>query len=81
MTDIPRQPIPRSAAWKALDSIEDALSTTEGTMALFSAMVDHDIESDPVCVGAIERHLAADLAALRAAFRKAHADIFDGGAK
>ena len=76
----PRKPISSLVAFEALNDIENALVDAETTMALFSAMVDHDLESDSTCVIAIERHLAADLTAVRAAFRKAHADLLKGGA-
>lgn len=79
-----RPAISRDGTFTAFNVIEDALSNAEGTVALFSAMIDHDIENDPACVDAIERHLVADMAALRAAFDKAHADTFrpaKGGAQ
>jgi len=77
----PRKPISRDAAFKAVNEIENALVDAETTMALFSAMIDNDLENDSTCVGAIERHLASDVTALRAAFNKAHAALFLGGAK
>ena len=70
----PRPAISRDGVSTAFNVIEAALGNAESTVALFSAMIDHDIENDPACVGAIERHLVADMAALRAAFDKAHAD-------
>lgn len=77
----PATAIERATAFKALDAIDQALGNAEGTMALFSAMVDNDIENDPAIVGAIERHLVADVAVLRAAFTKARGDLFTGGAR
>ena len=69
-------PISHSRAFVALDGIESALIDAETTMALFASMVDHGTSIDDACISAIERHLASDLAAVRGAFRKAHAETF-----
>ena len=71
-----RWPAPtHSQIFHALNAIDLALSEVEGTMRLLSNLIDNDDEGDTVLVGAIERHLLRDLAALSAAKDRAWGNL------
>lgn len=69
-----RQPAPRrlshDAASRALQGIEDAQEDIDGTVAVFSALIDHCSEAEGHSV-TIERFLKTDLTGLKAAIEKA----------
>ena len=63
------------SAHGALDLIENALIDAEGTAAVMSAVLDISPSSSSRMDGhlvTMERHLTADMAALRKAFDRAH---------
>jgi hypothetical protein len=56
----------------ALDLIECALIDAEGTAAVMSAVIDMSPSKNDGHLVTMERHLTADMAALRKAFDRAH---------
>ena len=57
-----------SAIFSALDLIDIARGDFESTFAVFSVLIDHDVEStSPGLMVTMERHMRRDLDALRAA--------------
>ena len=74
-----RKPSPKrlsyTAAFRAFDAIEDAETDLDGTMAVFSRLLDHVSDEDAEKYQfTMERHLRTDVGALRDAVAKARAD-------
>jgi hypothetical protein len=59
------------SAHGALDLIENALIDAEGTAAVISTLLDNSRGDDGHLI-TMDRHLTADMAALRKAFDRAH---------
>jgi hypothetical protein len=72
-TTSPHRPPSHRATFDALDRIDNALTDIRGTFGVMSAVIDLSPDDDrESALTSVERHLAADLAALCAAFETAH---------